>query len=281
MIDGKAVAAQMRARIKEEVEQFRAEAGTVPGLAVVLVGDNPASQVYVRMKERACSEVGIYSEKHQLPKEIEQTDLLRLIRRLNQQENIHGILVQLPLPDHLDEQTVIESVDPAKDVDGFHPVNAGRLCAGAPGLVPCTPAAILELIRQTGVSIEGQEAVVVGRSNIVGKPVAMLLLQQNATVTLCHSRTRNLAQTCRRADILVVAVGRPRVITPEFVKSGALVIDVGVNRVSDGGLVGDVDFDGAQQVAGFLTPVPGGVGPMTIAMLLQNTLKAARLLLAG
>lgn len=275
LIDGKAVAAQVAGDLRERVAAFASRYGSAPGLAVVLVGDDPASQVYVRMKERRCADVGIRSEKHHLPASTSELELIELVRHLGRRDDIDGILVQLPLPPHISEEAVLAAVDPAKDVDGFHPVNSGRLLAGAPTIVPCTPAGVLELIRRTGQPIQGKEAVVVGRSNIVGKPTAILLLQENATVTLAHSRTANLQDVCRRADILVVAVGRPRLITAEYVKPGATVIDVGVNRLPDGSLAGDVDFDSVKAVAGYLTPVPGGVGPMTIAMLLKNTLEAA------
>lgn len=275
LIDGKAIAAEIRAAVKEKVDAFGAQFGTAPCLAVVLVGDDPASHVYVRMKERACAEVGIRSEKHHLPADTREDELLQLIRSLGRREDVDGILVQLPLPSHISEQAVLAAVDPAKDVDGFHPVSGGRLLAGAPGILPCTPAGVIELIKRTGVSIQGKEAVVVGRSNIVGKPAALLLLREHATVTVAHSRTADLAAVCRRADILVVAVGRPRLVTAEYVKPGAVVIDVGVNRLPDGSLAGDVDFESVRQVAGYLTPVPGGVGPMTIAMLMANTLEAA------
>ncbi len=277
IIDGKAAAAAVRGALKEDVAEYIRRTRRPPGLAVVLVGDNPASQVYVRMKERACQEVGISSEKHQLPKGTHQDDLLRLVRRLNQREDIHGILVQLPLPEQIDEHEIIAAVAPHKDVDGFHPINAGLLVSGSrDGLVPCTPAGVIELIKLTRVPIAGRHAVVVGRSNIVGKPTAILLLQEDATVTVAHSKTEDLQETCRQADILVVAAGRPGMITSEYVKPGAMVIDVGVNRLADGGLIGDVDFERVKSVASFITPVPGGVGPMTIAMLLRNTLRAAR-----
>lgn len=275
LIDGKAVALEIVGELRDRVEAFTARYGSAPGLAVVLVGDDPASHVYVRTKEKRCAEVGIRSEKHHLPADTSQEELIELVRRLGGRDDVDGILVQLPLPPHISEEAVLAAVDPAKDVDGFHPVNSGRLMAGSPTLVPCTPAGVLELIRRTGQPIQGKEAVVVGRSNIVGKPAAVLLLQEHATVTIAHSRTANLKEVCRRADILVVAAGRPRLITAEHVKPGATVIDVGVNRLPDGKLTGDVDFDDVKKVAGYLTPVPGGVGPMTIAMLLRNTLKAA------
>jgi methylenetetrahydrofolate dehydrogenase (NADP+)/methenyltetrahydrofolate cyclohydrolase len=247
-----------------------------PGLATVLVGEDPASQIYVRTKQKACAEVGIASFPYEIPASVSQNELLFLIEDLNKNPDVHGMLVQLPLPQGLDERSVLEAVDPSKDVDGFHPTNVGRLVAGRVDLLPCTPAGIIELIDRTGVPIEGAEAVVVGRSNIVGKPTAVLLLHRHATVTICHTRTRDLAATTRRADILVVAAGRPRVVTGDMVKPGACVIDVGMNRV-EGKLMGDVDFEAAREVAGAITPVPGGVGPMTVAMLLRNTLTASRI----
>jgi methylenetetrahydrofolate dehydrogenase (NADP+)/methenyltetrahydrofolate cyclohydrolase len=241
---------------------------------VVLVGDNPASAVYVRQKKKACHEIGIYSEEHKLPGTITQGELLALIDRLNADPKIHGILVQLPLPDGLDEEEVINRINPKKDVDGFHPTNVGRLSIGLPAYVPCTPAGVLELVKRTGVAIAGKKVVVLGRSNIVGKPAAMLFLRENATVTVCHSRTVNVQQECAQADILVVAVGRPKLVKKYWVKPGAVVIDVGINRV-DGKIVGDVDFEEVQEVASAITPVPGGVGPMTIAMLMKNTVSSA------
>ncbi|MGQ9779991.1 MAG: bifunctional methylenetetrahydrofolate dehydrogenase/methenyltetrahydrofolate cyclohydrolase FolD [Bacillota bacterium] len=274
IIDGKAVAARIRAEVKEKAAALSAR-GTTPGLAVILVGDDPASRVYVNGKKKACAELGLYSEEHALPATTTQAELLTLIERLNADPRIHGILVQLPLPEGLDEQAILAAIDPRKDVDGFHPVNMGRLLTGLPGFVPCTPAGIMELIREAGVEIRGAECVVVGRSNIVGKPVALLLLAAHGTVTICHSRTRDLGAVCRRADILVVAAGRPGLVTAEMIKPGATVIDVGINRLPDGRLVGDVDFAAASEVAGAITPVPGGVGPMTIAMLMRNTLQAA------
>lgn len=273
LIDGKAIAAQLRTDLAGRVREIRST-GLVPGLAVVIVGDDPASAIYVNMKKRACEELGIYSEVHALPAQTTQEELLGLVGTLNSDPRIHGILVQLPLPDHIDEQVIIAAIRPDKDVDGFHPVNLGALAAGRKGFVPCTPAGIIRLIESTGVSIKGKDCVVVGRSIIVGKPTALLLLQQNGTVTICHSRTVDLAEKCRKADILVVAVGKPGLITGDMVKPGAVVIDVGTNRV-DGRLVGDVDFEAARQSAGFITPVPGGVGPMTIAMLMENTVQAA------
>lgn len=273
IIDGKKVAAALREEIRLRVLQLREATGRVPGLAAVLVGDDPASAAYVRSKTRACQEAGIFSRQLTPPGDIPQADLLALIRELNGDPAIHGILVQLPLPSHLDERTVLEAVDPAKDVDGFTFGSIGRLVENQPGFVPCTPAGILELLDREGIALKGKHAVVVGRSEIVGKPVALLLLHRHATVTICHSRTADLGAETRRADILVVAAGRPRLITGAMIKPGAIVIDVGINRV-EGRLVGDVDFDSALQVASAITPVPGGVGPMTVAMLLRNTLRA-------
>lgn len=273
IINGKETAAQIRAELKERVERL-AQEGRRPGLAVVLVGDNPASAVYVRQKKKACDEIGIYSEEHKLPETISQNELMALVDRLNNDPKIHGILVQLPLPEGLDEEEVINRIDPRKDVDGFHPANVGRLCIGLPTFVPCTPAGVLELVKRTGISLPGKKVVVLGRSNIVGKPAALLFLRENATVAICHSRTADVRQECTQADVLVVAVGRPRLVKGDWVKPGAVVIDVGINRV-DGQIVGDVDFDEVQEVAGAITPVPGGVGPMTIAMLMKNTVEAA------
>jgi methylenetetrahydrofolate dehydrogenase (NADP+)/methenyltetrahydrofolate cyclohydrolase len=282
LIDGKRFAEGLRGRIAAEVADL-ARAGHVPGLAVVLVGNDPASQVYVRNKALQTAEVGMRSIEHKLPAETSQEDLLALVSRLNADGEIDGILVQLPLPRHIDAQAVIEAIDPAKDVDGFHPVNAGRLATGTGGLVPCTPLGSLMLLKSVRPDLAGLEAVVVGRSNIVGKPMALLLIGESCTVTLAHSRTRDLPAICRRADILVAAVGRPEMIRGDWIKPGALVIDVGINRVDapergEGKtrLVGDVAFAEAREVAGAITPVPGGVGPMTIACLLSNTLTAAR-----
>lgn len=275
LIDGKAVSASLREAMKAEVEEL-AEQGITPGLAVVLVGDDPASQVYVRNKEKGCEELGIYSEKYELPASTTQRELLDLVETLNKKPDIDGILVQLPLPDHLDSNAVIEAISPDKDVDAFHASNVGRIMLGDYRFLPCTPAGIMELIHSTGIEVAGKECVVVGRSNIVGKPMAMLLLHENGTVTVCHSKTRNLAEVTRRADILVAAVGKPNFITAEMVKEGAVVIDVGMNRDGDGKLCGDVDFGAVGEVAGAITPVPGGVGPMTITMLLKNTITAAK-----
>ncbi len=280
IIDGKAIAQAIRGELKDEVASLKASRGVQPGLATVLMGDDPASHVYVKTKRRACDEVGIAPFPYELPASTSQEDLLALIEDLNKNPEVHGILVQLPLPDNLDEALVLEAVDPAKDVDGFHPTNVGRLVAGTAVLLPCTPAGIIELLERTGIPIEGAEAVVVGRSAIVGKPLALLLLHRHATVTICHTRTRDLAATARRADILVAAAGRAGVVTADMIKPGACVIDVGINRV-EGKLVGDVDFEAARAVAGAITPVPGGVGPMTVAMLLTNTVAACRLQVAA
>lgn len=275
IIDGKAVAASIRARVAEEVSAFEAEHGRAPALATVLVGDDPASHVYVGGKHRACEEVGIRSLHHELPAETSENELLELVGELGLARDVDGILVQLPVPESIDPDRVVAAIDPAKDVDGLTPVNAGLLAHGMPGLVSCTPAGVMELLDREGVELEGAEAVVVGRSKLVGVPVARLLLGANATVTSCHSRTRDLAAICRRADVLVAAVGSPELLGADAIKPGAVVIDVGVNRTDDG-LRGDVDFEAASEVAAAITPVPGGVGPMTIAMLLVNTLAAAR-----
>jgi methylenetetrahydrofolate dehydrogenase (NADP+) / methenyltetrahydrofolate cyclohydrolase len=275
VIDGKAVAAAVRERVADEVADFEAESGRTPVLATVIVGEDPASEIYVRNKHKACEEAGMRSVHNGLPAETTENELLELVGRLGLDEDVDGILVQLPLPDHIDPDRIVAAIDPVKDVDGLTPANAGLLAHGAPGLVPCTPAGVMELLRHEGVELEGAEAVVVGRSKLVGVPVARLLLTENATVTVCHSRTRDLPGVCRRADVLVAAVGVPRLLGADAVKPGAVVIDVGVNRTDDG-LCGDVDFEAAVGVASAITPVPGGVGPMTIAMLLVNTLSAAR-----
>lgn len=275
LISGKEVAASVKEKIALEVEQLKAQ-GIQPGLTVVLVGENPASQVYVRNKARECEKLGIYSEVIRLAESTSEQELLELVDKLNHNPKIHGILVQLPLPKHIAEKKVIEAISPAKDVDGFHPISVGNMLIGADCFLPCTPAGVIELIKRTGLDISGKHAVIVGRSNIVGKPAAMLLLRENATVTICHSKTPNMAEITRQADILVVAVGKAKVIGRDHVKPGAVVIDVGVNRLEDGKLAGDVDFEAVGEVAGFITPVPGGVGPMTIAMLLKNTLEAAK-----
>ena len=276
LIDGKLISAQIRAEIKEEVAAFEEERGFVPGLAVVIVGENPASQVYVRNKARACAEVGFYSEVHELSASTTQEELNALVDRLNGDERIHGILVQLPLPKHLDETEVLLRIDPAKDVDAFHPYNVGKIMIGDYDFLPCTPAGVMALLERSGIDPAGKRCVVIGRSNIVGKPMAMLLLHANGTVTVCHSRTQNLAALCREADILVVAIGRADFVGADMVKPGAVVIDVGMNRREDGKLTGDVDFAAVEPIASAITPVPGGVGPMTITMLLKNTLTAAR-----
>ena len=276
IMDGKAVARNIREGLKEEVEGLKKK-GIHPGLAVVLVGENPASMVYVKNKGEACRSAGIYSEEHKLPAETKEADLLGLINQLNKDPRIHGILVQLPLPAHINKDRILASVSPEKDVDGFHEINMGRLLIGQEGLVPCTPLGIMQLLEHYHIPVEGRFAVVVGRSNIVGKPVAMMLLQRNATVTICHTRTKNMGEVCRMADILIAAAGRPGMITADMIREGAVVIDVGINRLDTGKLAGDVDFESASKKAGWITPVPGGVGPMTIAMLLYNTVKAAKM----
>jgi len=276
VIDGKAVAASVRERVRGHVEELSDELGRAPGLATVLVGDDKASAIYVRRKREACEEVGIRSFHHEPDGSIPEEDLLDLVAELNDTDEVDGILVQLPLPGQIDSDAIVNAIDPDKDVDGLTPVSAGRLARGEPGLVSCTPQGVMELLSSAGVDPSGKEAVIVGRSNLVGKPLFSLLLGANATVTICHSRTRDLGEVCRRAEILVAAAGQPRLVTRDMVRPGATVIDVGTNRTDDG-LVGDVDFDAVVQVAGAITPVPGGVGPMTIAMLLANTVDAARL----
>ena len=276
IIDGKAVSAKLRQEMKGEVAALQAK-GIAPGLAVVLVGEDPASQVYVRNKIRACEELGIRSQDHRLPADTTQERLLELIGELNNDPAVHGILVQLPLPKQISDQAVIAAIDPKKDVDAFHPQNLGKIVQGNYDFLPCTPAGVMALLRSTGVPVAGKECVVIGRSNIVGKPMALLMLHEHATVTICHSRTRNLAEVCRRADILIVAIGKARFVTAGMVKEGAVVIDVGMDRDENGKLCGDVDFAGVEPKAGYITPVPGGVGPMTITMLMQNTITAARL----
>lgn len=271
IIDGKAISAKVRAELRERTEKMTVK----PGLAVVIVGEDPASKVYVRNKAKACGEIGFYSEVHELPESTSSEELLALIGKLNADEKIDGILVQLPLPKHLDEKTVINAIRPDKDVDAFHPANVGRIMIGDYDFLPCTPAGVMRLLEESGIVVSGKHCVVVGRSNIVGKPQAMLLLQKNGTVTICHSRTKDLKEECRRADILVVAIGKAKFIDAEYIKPGAAVIDVGMDRDENGKLCGDVDFESVKEVAGAITPVPGGVGPMTIAMLMQNTLKAA------
>ncbi len=276
IIDGKAVAARVRDEAAREARAL-IEAGVTPSLTVILVGDDPASQVYVRNKARACRACGIRSEVVRLPADISQQDLMAEIARVNADKAIHGLLIQLPLPAHLDAAAATQAVDPRKDVDGFTYQNAGALLCGGEGFVPCTPAGCLELLKAYDVPLKGREAVVIGRSDIVGKPMALLLLREHCTVTVCHSRTRDLGDVVRRADIVIAAVGRPRLIGADMIREGAAVIDVGINRLDDGSLCGDVDFDPVSRRAGFITPVPGGVGPMTIAMLMKNTVKAAGL----
>lgn len=273
IIDGKAISAAVKEQVRDEI----ARDGLKVGLAVVIVGDDPASRVYVNNKKKACEFCGIKSYEYALPAETTREELLELVDTLNADANVNGILVQLPLPKHLDEKTVIKRISPKKDVDAFHESNVGRIMIGNYSFLPCTPAGCMELIHSTGVEVSGKECVVIGRSNIVGKPMAMLLLHENGTVTVCHSRTRDLAEVCRRADILVAAVGRPNFVTADMVKPGAVVIDVGINRLDNGKLCGDVKFDEVSEVAGWITPVPGGVGPMTIAMLMRNTVTAARI----
>ncbi|OAJ75757.1 bifunctional 5,10-methylene-tetrahydrofolate dehydrogenase/5,10-methylene-tetrahydrofolate cyclohydrolase [Brevibacillus sp. SKDU10] len=274
VINGKEFAKSYRERIKQEVAEL-VDKGIQPGLAVVLVGDDPASQTYVNGKIKACEETGIYSKSFRLESNVTQQEVVDLVKELNQDPNIHGILVQLPLPKHMNEEAIIDTISPEKDVDGFHPISVGNLSIGKETFLPCTPHGVIELIKSTGISMEGKHAVVVGRSNIVGKPVSLLLLHENATVTMCHSRTKNLEEHTRQADILVVAVGIAHLIKKEHVKDGAIVIDVGMNRL-DGKLTGDVLFDEVKEVASHITPVPGGVGPMTITMLMQNTVISAR-----
>ena len=275
VIDGKAIAAKIRGEITAEVAKLAAQ-GVKPGLAVVLVGEDPASKVYVSMKEKACNDVGIFSDEYKLSAETTETDLLLLIDKLNNDPKIHGILVQLPLPKHINTEKVLEAISPEKDADGFHPYNVGRLVIGKPLFQPCTPYGVMVMLKEAGVELSGKEVVVVGRSNIVGKPVAFMCLQQNATVTLCHSRTRDLAAKVGMADVVIAAVGQPEMIKGAWIKEGAVVIDVGVNRVGEKKLVGDVEYAAAAERASAITPVPGGVGPMTITMLLHNTLESAK-----
>lgn len=276
IIDGKAVSKTVRERVAKETAALK-EKGVTPGLAVIIVGEDPASQVYVRNKERACEEVGFYSEKFALPENTTQEELNALVEKLNKRDDINGILCQLPLPSHLDDKEVINLINPIKDVDAFHPVNVGAIMIGDYNFLPCTPAGIMELIHSTGVDVTGKKAVVMGRSNIVGKPMAMLLLHENATVEITHSKTENLADITKEADILVAAIGKPKFVTADMVKEGAVVIDVGMDRDENGKLCGDVDFDSVAEKCSYITPVPGGVGPMTISMLMQNTLTAAKL----
>ena len=276
IIDGKAVSASVRERIAKETAEFAKKTGVIPGLAVIIVGENPASQVYVRNKHKACQDVGMYSVVIEMPENTTQEQLLEKVDELAKDNAIHGILVQLPLPAHIDEEMVIKAIPPEKDVDAFHPANVGRIMIGNQSFVPCTPAGVMELLDAYDIEIEGKNCVIIGRSNIVGKPQAMLMLQKNATVTICHSRTKNLAEVTSKADILVAAVGRSKFVTADMVKEGAVVIDVGINRGEDGKLCGDVDYDAVFDKVSYITPVPGGVGPITITMLLKNTLTAAK-----
>lgn len=277
LINGKEIAAQVRENVRLEAKKLKAEKGVTPGLAVILVGDDPASKIYVGNKKKACLEAGFNSYEHILPAETTQEELIALVEKLNADPSVHGILCQLPVPKHIDDEAVIAAISPKKDVDAFHAANVGKIMIGAYDFLPCTPAGVMELIHSTGVSVAGKKCVVVGRSNIVGKPMAMLLLHENGTVTICHSKTADLARECREADILVAAVGRAKLITADMVKEGAVVIDVGMNRDEAGKLCGDVDFEAVKEKAAFITPVPGGVGPMTIAMLMKNTLTAAKI----
>ena len=276
ILDGKAVSQRVKNALKEETEKFVEKYGIKPGLAVVIVGDDPASRVYVNSKKKACAEIGYYSEEHALPESTTEDELLSLVEKLNGDEKIHGILVQLPLPKHIDEEKIINAINPKKDVDAFHPVNVGKIMIGNCDFLPCTPAGVMELIDDAGIDLTGKNCVVVGRSNIVGKPQAMLLLHKNATVTICHSKTKNIKEITKNADVLVAAVGRAQMFDGDYIKDGAVVIDVGMNRLENKKLVGDVDFESAEKKASYITPVPGGVGPMTIAMLMKNTLTAAK-----
>ena len=271
------MSAEVKANVKKQTEELKEKYGVTPGLAVVIVGDDPASRVYVNNKKKACEAVGFMSEEYALPAETTQKELLALVEKLNDKEDINGILVQLPLPKHLDDKAVIEAISPIKDVDAFHAVNVGKIMLGEYDFLPCTPAGVMEMLHSYDIPVEGKECVVIGRSNIVGKPMGMLLLHENGTVTICHSRTKNLAEVCRRADILVAAVGIPKFVKADMVKGGAVVIDVGMDRDENGKLCGDVDFDNVKDKCSFITPVPGGVGPMTIATLMKNTLKACKL----
>jgi len=276
ILDGKALSQKIKDDLKLDIEKIRQQ-GITPGLAVIIVGDNPASRVYVNSKKKACGEIGIESFEYTLDGNIDENELISLIQKLNNDKNVNGILVQLPLPKHINEEHILYAIDPVKDVDAFHPFNVGKIMIGKYDFLPCTPAGIMELIHMTDIDISGKECVVVGRSNIVGKPMAMLLLAENGTVTVCHSRTKDLSEVCKRADVLVVAIGKPEFIKGSMIKPGAVVIDVGMNRIEGKKLVGDVEFASASEVASAITPVPGGVGPMTIAMLMKNTVTAARL----
>ncbi|MBR5218786.1 MAG: bifunctional methylenetetrahydrofolate dehydrogenase/methenyltetrahydrofolate cyclohydrolase FolD [Clostridia bacterium] len=276
ILDGKMVSKRIKDELKNEVTALK-EKGITPGLAVIIVGEDPASQIYVASKERACAEIGVYSEKHALPAETTEEQLLELIADLNNRPEISGILCQLPLPKHINEERILLSIDPSKDVDAFHPANVGKIMIGNFDFLPCTPAGVMELIAESGIDITGKNCVVIGRSNIVGKPMSMLLLHKHGTVTICHSKTENLAEITKKADILVAAVGRANFVTADMVKEGAVVIDVGMNRPPEGKLCGDVDYEQVSKIASAITPVPGGVGPMTIAMLMKNTVKAAKI----
>lgn len=276
IIDGKLISQQVKDEVKEKTAKLKESKGVEVCLAVILVGSDPASQVYVRNKKKACEYVGFKSLSYELPQETTQEELLQLIDKLNNDDSVHGILVQMPVPEHIDEKAVIDAISPKKDVDGFHPMNVGALCIGEPGFVSCTPAGIIQLLKRSNIEISGKECVIVGRSNIVGKPLALLMLRENATVTVAHSRTKNLKEVCKRADILIAAVGKAKMITEEYIKDGAVVIDVGINRNLDTGkLCGDVDFENVSEKCSYITPVPGGVGPMTIAMLMNNCLESA------
>ena len=276
LIDGKALALQVREWLATESAEVFAKTGMKPGLATILVGDDPASQLYVKSKQKACDAAGIYIDDHKLPASTTQAELLSLIEKKNADSKIHGILVQLPLPKHIDSKIILEAVSPDKDADGFHPYNFGRLVEGHPVFEACTPKGVIKMIESTGVTIEGKRAVVLGRSNIVGKPLALMLLQRNATVTICHSKTKDLPAVCREAELLLVAIGKAKFVTADMVREGAVVVDVGMNRLPDGKVVGDVDFEPVSQKAGWISPVPGGVGPMMIAMLLDNTVESAK-----
>lgn len=275
IIDGKAISRQVREEIAADVVRFKEKYDCAPGLAVIIVGSDPASQVYVRNKKKACEEVGFYSEGYELPESTTQEELIELVEKLNNDEKIHGILVQLPLPKHLNETEVLLKIKPEKDVDAFHPYNVGKIMIGNHDLLPCTPAGVMVLLEKSGIDITGKRCVVIGRSNIVGKPMAMLLLHANGTVTICHSKTQDLKAICREADVLVASIGKAEFVTADMVKDGAVVVDVGINRLDNGKLVGDVNFAEVEPKASYITPVPGGVGPMTITMLLKNTLTAA------
>lgn len=276
ILDGKAVSRRIKDELALEVKEMKGK-GANPGLAVVIVGNDPASRVYVNSKKKACEEIGIKSEEYALPEETTEAELLELVDKLNHKDDINGILVQLPLPSHIDEEKIINAIVPQKDVDAFHPVNVGKIMIGNYDFLPCTPAGVMELIKESGIDVAGKECVVIGRSNIVGKPQAMMLLHKNGTVTICHSRTKNLPEKVKNADIVVAAVGVPKMVKGDWIKEGAVVIDVGMNRLENGKLAGDVDFDECKKKASAITPVPGGVGPMTIAMLMKNTVKAAKL----